>query len=201
MITTTNFKGLTTQLEKGIYTYEAYKELMKSLFEGGKSTAKEDSQELVDYTKLNIARMKRLDKTIKVDEALKAEILKIQHPVEWIVISEGWCADSAQNLPVINAIAKLNPNIKLTIVLRDEHPELMDQFLTNGNRAIPKLIQVDNKEVTATWGPRPTEAANLVKAYVAKHGKVDPEFKAQLQVWYTKNKGASLMSDFLNILS
>ena len=78
----------------------------------------------------------------------------------------------------------------------------MDQFLTNGGRAIPKLIMIDNeaKEVVGTFGPRPSEATQMVNDYKEEHGKVTPEFKEDLQRWYNKNKGQNIIEDLSKML-
>ncbi len=194
-------KQLLEQSQQKSKTYKEYRELVNTLYAEGKSTSKDDSKELVDFTKLNISRMKRLDKTTVLPEEIVEKIKAIDRKVEWLVLSEGWCGDAAQNLPVINAISELNENIDLKIVLRDENPDLMDEFLTNGSRSIPKLIQVENDEVTATWGPRPSVATQMVKEYKAEHGKVTAEFKKDLQIWYNKNKAENLMEDILELLN
>ena len=121
-------------------SYQEYITTVKELLAQGKSTGYEQSEALTNYSLLNDRRMKRLDKTIKLSIETVQEIKTIKEPQTWLVITEGWCGDAAQNLPVINKIAALNENIDLKLVLRDEHLELMDLFLTNGGRAIPKLI-------------------------------------------------------------
>ena len=145
--------------------------------------------------------MKRLDKTIKLTDETSIEIKNLQEPQTWLVITEGWCGDAAQNLPVINKIAALNKNIHLKLVLRDNHLELMELFLTNGGRAIPKLIALDtNNNVLNTWGPRPTIATKIVADYKVENGSLDAEFKQNLQVWYNKNKGQNVQEDFVKLL-
>lgn len=186
---------------KNSYSYKEYRELVEKLLNENKSTSKNDSQALVDYSKLNHSRMKRLDKTTKIPEEIEKEIQKIENEILWVVISEGWCGDAAQNLPGINKMAELNKNITLRIVLRDENTDLMNQFLTNGNQAIPKLIQVENKVVTATWGPRPSVATKLVLDHKKEHGILDAEFKKNIQIWYNTNKNENLFEDFLTLIT
>jgi hypothetical protein len=120
-----------------------------------------------------------------------------------VVITESWCGDAAHVLPAINKIAELNDNIEMKVVLRDENLELMDAFLTNGGRAIPKVIMVDDAtgEVLNTFGPRPSEATNLVNRFKAENGSLTPEFKEDLQYWYNKNKGQNIIKDITKILS
>jgi len=186
---------------KNSISYLEYKDLVKNLLAENKSTGPNQSEDLTNYSLLNDRRMKRLDKTIKISEETAEEIKKVNKPQTWLLITEGWCGDAAQNLPIINKMADLNDYIDLKLVLRDENLELMDLFLTNGGRAIPKLIVLDKESnVTNTWGPRPTIAANMVKLYKAEHGSLDAIFKQDLQVWYNKNKGKSAEEDLVNLI-
>lgn len=186
-------------IEKSI-SYKEYRELVSDLLDKNESTTKNGVEELVGYSKLNNSRMKRLDKTTKLPESVIEKFGSISKKATWLVLTEGWCGDAAQNLPVINKLAETNENIELRIVLRDENPALMEEFLTNGNKAIPKLIQIENGEVTKTWGPRPSIATKMVADYKAKHGKLDAEFKKDLQVWYNHNKSENLIQDLTELI-
>ena len=136
------------------YSYQDYRLLIQQLLSDGKSTGPNQSEELTNYSLLNETRMKRLDKTIKISEEVADEIQKIDDPQTWLLITESWCGDATQNLPIINKMAKLNDKIELKFVLRDENLELMDLFLTNNSRSIPKLIILDYQlNVINTWGP------------------------------------------------
>ena len=187
---------------KNTTTYQEYKDLVKSLLAENKSTGPNQSEDLTNYSMLNDRRMKRLDKTIKITEKTATEIQKLTEPQTWLVITEGWCGDAAQNLPVIQKMAALNENIDLKLVLRDENLELMDLFLTNGGRSIPKLVALDkDNNVLNTWGPRPTVATKMVADYKTEHGVLDAQFKQDLQVWYNKDKGKSLQEDLLTLIN
>lgn len=194
-------KEIITKSLENTYTYLEYKNLVKHLLAEGKSTGPNQSEALTNYSLLNDKRMKRLDKTIKLTENTQLEIAKVTAPQTWLVITEGWCGDAAQNLPVIAKMASLNSNIELKLVLRDENLELMDLFLTNGGRSIPKLIILDNDlNVLNTWGPRPSIATKMVADYKAEHGALDANFKQDLQVWYNKDKGQSTQNDFVEMI-
>lgn len=185
---------------KKTISYTDYRALVSNLLADGKATGPEQSEALTNYSLLNDRRMKRLDKTIKISEETILEFQKVKEPQTWLVITEGWCGDAAQNLPVLNKIAATTDKIDLKIVLRDENLELMDLFLTNGGRSIPKLIALDkNNNVIDSWGPRPTVATKMVADYKEKHGSLDPQFKEDLQVWYNKDKGQSVQEDFVNL--
>ena len=191
-------------LEKSLQnaiSYETYRTLVSNLLANGKATGPLQSEALTNYSLLNDRRMKRLDKTLQISEDTIATINSIKEPQTWLTITEGWCGDAAQNLPVINKIAAINPNINLKVVLRDENLELMDLFLTNGGRAIPKLIALDAEHnVIFTWGPRPSVATKMVVDYKAKNGNLDAQFKQDLQVWYNKDKGKSVQEDIVRLL-
>lgn len=185
---------------KNTYTYQEYRDLVSHLLSEGKSTGHTQSDALTNYSLLNDRRMKRLDKTIKISEDTITQIQSINEPQTWLVITEGWCGDAAQNLPVINKIADVNKNIDLKLVLRDDNNDLMNLFLTNGGKSIPKLIALDKENnVIDTWGPRPSTATKMVVDYKAEHGSLDPQFKQDLQVWYNKDKGADVQNDFIQI--
>lgn len=187
-------------LKKGI-SYEVYRSLVSDLLTSGKSTGIEQSEALLDYSMLNDRRMKRLDKTIQLSEETITTAKSVQEPVTWLVLSEGWCGDAAQTLPIINKIANQSDQIDLKIVLRDENEELMNQFLTNGGKSIPKLIALNkHNEVINSWGPRPSLATKMVQDYKEEHGQLDADFKQDLQVWYNKNKGADTQKDMLTLL-
>lgn len=187
---------------KSSMSYQEYRDLVKSLTLEKSTTGNQKSDDLINYTKLNERRMKRWDKSLKVSEEFQTKIQEFDIPVTWLIITESWCGDAAHVLPALNKIAELNSNIKIKVVLRDENPELMDMFLTNGGRSVPKLIMIDNKsgEVINTYGPRPSEAASYVSRFKAKYGELTPDFKEDLQHWYNNNKGQNVIEDIIEML-
>lgn len=188
-------------LENSI-SYNAYRGLVKQLAEENSTTGPNKTEALINYTKLNDRRMKRWDKTIKISEEAQQKILEFNQSITWLIITESWCGDAAHVMPALNKIVELNPKIDIKVVLRDENPELMDMFLTNGARAIAKVVMIDNEtgEVINTYGPRPSEATNYVNRFKAKYGKLTPEFKEDLQHWYNKDKGQNIINDVIEML-
>ncbi|WP_375240704.1 thioredoxin family protein [Polaribacter sp.] len=185
---------------KNTISYAEYRSLVSSMLEEGKATGPIQSEALTNYSLLNDKRMKRLDKTIKISEETISEFKKVTAPQTWLVITEGWCGDAAQNIPVLQKIADITDKVDLKIVLRDENLPLMDLFLTNGGRSIPKLIALDkDNNVINTWGPRPSTATKMVADYKEEHGSLDAQFKQDLQVWYNKNKGKNVQEDLVKL--
>lgn len=183
------------------YSYASYRNIIKRIISEGKSAAKEHNDALLDYTILNDKRMDRLDKTLKITDETLNSIQNLKRGLTFLVISEGWCGDAAQVVPIINKITETSGKINLKIVFRDENEELMNQFLTNGSKSIPKILLVDrNYNIIDSWGPRPSIATKMVLAYKAKNGILDAEFKKNLQVWYNKDKGNSTQEDIVKLL-
>ncbi len=185
------------------YSYPEYRKLVTDLLSEGKSTGNEQSENLTHYTSLNEARMNRLEKTIKISENIIDKLQKLDNHYIWLVISEGWCGDAAQILPIINKMAlESNKKIDLRIVLRDANDELMSHYLTNGGRAIPKVIVICKEAgiVRADWGPRPKGATELMADYRKEFGVIDEKIKTDLQLWYLADKGISVQEELLEIM-
>ena len=191
---------LQESLQRSI-TYSEYRRLVTDLLNEGKSTSSTQSEELLNYSKLNDSRMKRLDKTFHLDDETTDALKKLDVDYQWLVITEGWCGDASQSVPIMNAIAE-TASIDMKIVLRDENEALMNHFLTNGGKAIPKLImlQKETLEVLNTWGPRPKELADIIIAYKEQHGTLDDTIKKDTQVWYNTNKGKAIVEELLELL-
>jgi len=183
-------------------SYQEYRDLVKALVVQESTSGNEKTENLVEYTRLNDRRMKRWDKTLKVSNDFKTKIAEFKEKVTWLVITESWCGDAAHIMPAINKVAELNENISFKTVLRDENEALMDLFLTNGSKSVPKLVMIDDAsgEVVSTFGPRPNVATQLVNDYIAEFGALTPEFKQDLQVWYNKDKGESIIEDLTQML-
>ncbi|WP_333599275.1 thioredoxin family protein [Flavobacterium sp.] len=184
------------------YPFTEYRNYITTLFKEGKATGKEQSEALVHYTELNEARMNRLEKTILVTDDYVQKLRGLQKEYIWLVISEGWCGDSAQIVPVIYKMAEVSENIDLKMVFRDENDELMNLFLTNGTRSIPKLIVLDKNTLTVLgeFGPRPQAAKQLILDYKAQHGVVDDKGKTALHMWYLHDKGLSTQKEIMELM-
>lgn len=185
------------------YSYQDYRNKISELLLEGKSSGNEQSEALTKYSELNKTRMNRLDKTIEITAEYTEQLSQLKGNYIWLVVAEGWCGDAAQIVPVIHKMAMQTPAIELKMVFRDENEDLMNQFLTNGAKGIPKLIIVDKNslEVLGDFGPRPTGAQQFILDYKAAHGKIDETAKADLQLWYFKDKGLSIQKEIMDVMS
>lgn len=185
------------------YSYSEYRKLVTDLLREGKSTGEEQSEELTNYSSLNETRMNRLEKTMKISEENDNKLKSLNNEFIWLVISEGWCGDAAQLLPIFNKMSEAaDGKIDLRIVLRDDNLDLMDHFLTNKGRAIPKLIVIDKATsgALAHWGPRPKGAADLIADYKKEHGVFDEKIKTELQLWYLHDKGNTTQEEIIGMM-
>ncbi|MGV9003293.1 thioredoxin family protein [Flavobacterium sp.] len=184
------------------HTYVEYRAIISALLKEGKSTGNEPSDDLTNYSQLNQTRMNRLEKTIEITPEVTNKLQKLTKDYLWLVIAEGWCGDAAQLVPIFHKMADVSPKVEMKIVLRDENDALMNLFLTNGSKSVPKLIIIDKStnEVVGDFGPRPIGAKQLILDYKAQHGIVDETAKIELQKWYLHDKGISTQNEIMDIL-
>ena len=204
-------KNIPVSVIEQAYTYESYRTLINDLFADNKTTGTDHSLAMLNYTKLNLSRMNRLDKRSRLTNNTIGTLAKIDHPVIWLVLTEGWCGDAAQIVPVLNHLAATNDNITLRFILRDENLAIADAFLTNGARAIPKVLVLDANtlEVLTTWGPRPVEmqkmvldakAASLATTNQEERKAITKASANNLHAWYAKDKTKTIQIEFLAAL-
>ncbi|MBF8965520.1 thioredoxin family protein [Pontibacter sp. FD36] len=186
-------------LIRGI-TYEAYLAQLQQTVVNTTNGLKSDSAH-AQYFPINLTRMQRIAKTSAFSQELLLTLAGIRNKVYWLVITEYWCGDAAQSLPLLHKVAQASEGkITLRLLYRDKFPALMQSHLTNGGSAIPKLIQL-NSDFTylGEWGPRPKPAQELVKLL-----KSDPMTAAgyaeQLHRWYAQDKTHTLQQELSELL-
>jgi len=190
--------NLLPYLQKGIeyagYIQKVNEQLQKLKTEG-------DTSGYAHYYELGLARMERIHKTFQLNDEQKKALKDIDPNFELLTISEGWCGDASQILPVADVVMK-ELGVQQKIVFRDENPELMDAYLTDGARSIPILIGVDTSGYELfRFGPRPAHGMDLLR----KH-KENPEaynadqFHKDLQVWYNQDKGESIVRELVQVM-
>jgi hypothetical protein len=184
------------------YSYNEYRKIISDLLIEGKSSGAIQSEDLTHYSSLNETRMHRLDKTIKIPEDILVKLQSLKSASIWLVISEGWCGDAAQLLPIFNKMDEVSDKIEMKIVFRDENEELINLFLTNGAKSIPKVIILDKNtlNVEGNWGPRPKGAIELIQNYKEKFDAIDENVKTELQLWYLHDKGLSTQNEIADLL-
>jgi hypothetical protein len=166
----------------------------------GSTSGPDRSEALVAYTMLNLARARRWNTRMQVLPELQAG-LPIRSPQTWLVLTEYWCGDVAQCCPAMVHLAERTPGLQVRFVFRDEHPELMDLYLTRGGRSIPKLVALDDATGAElfTWGPRPEPAQAVVDSFLAipKEQRDSEAMKESLHAWYAKDGCAAVQRELL----
>lgn len=182
-------------------SFEEYYQLNEQLAKSGGTTGENKTESLINYTKLNYSRMKRILKTTHIANEVLNTTDCLNEPLTWVILTESWCGDAAQNIPVFAKIAEANPNISIKILLRDENERLMNQYLTNGSKSIPKLICLDRDfNELGTWGPRPKYLQDWLYKEKANPTMEMGELKEKFQVWYTKDKGQTLQKEMVSLM-
>ena len=186
--------------------YPVYRKFITDLLvDKGRTTGDNQSDKYIDIARLNEARMDRLDRKNRLTDEFSTFLGTLGNNYTILVLTEGWCGDAAQIVPVLQWIDAASPRINLVCALRDENLPLMDQYLTNGGRSIPKVFFIDpaTEKVLADWGPRPLVAQTMVMSHKHKpEPKEDYEsLQADLHKWYARDKTASTQDELLAILS
>lgn len=197
-------ESLIQNIKTQFYSYEQFVEKVEELASKGLVTGNSQSEAYLQTTIMNLHRIKRIQKKGVLVESLKNALKENSRKQIWYVFVEGWCADASQNIPFLHLFAEYSENIELKFLLRDENEELMNMYLTNGAKAIPKLVSFDaeTKDELGVWGPRPANIQAMVFDFKKEYPKVGKaDFLSNLQKWYAKDKGFSLQEEFVSLLN
>lgn len=121
-----------------------------------------------------------------------------------VVITEPWCGDSLASLPILIKMGEINKKWDIRILLRDENEELIDEFLTNGGRAIPVFLFLKNDgSLISKWGPRPDTAQTIFEDHRDKieSGEIErKEVYLKLRKFYALDRGKRIMDTIIGVL-
>ncbi len=191
------------QIYSASHAYPAYREYLDQLIEGGKTTGDTQNEKYLEYTKLNIVRMNRNDKTVQLNDTQLAKLSDCP-AAKMLVIGDAWCGDTAQIIPVLHKMVEASAGKwEMRIISRDTYPELIETYLTNGARSIPKILFLnEHNEVINTWGPRPASALAILKNWKANQDTMSKEdFEKELHLWYAKDRGQEIVNELLAVLT
>lgn len=183
--------------------YAAFREKTFARIADQEAMKEYEQRGLSEYLKLNEARISRLEKTFHPSEEMFQVMSSIKRKQLWVIVTEDWCGDSSQNTPIIEKIARLNPeHIEFIVFERDENPEVMDLYLTNGTKSIPMMagFDVETGKELFVWGPRPQVIQDLVVEW-KNQGKTKDVFLPEVQKWYSTDRGESLQRELIEKLT
>lgn len=188
----------------GLHTYAEYERLFEEMANRGKKGRYFIKSTNLAHISSNWKISQRIKNSVVLFHSLNQLLLNLYYSYTWLVITEPWCLESAQNLPVIAAMANINPEkIRMLVVLRDQHPELMNKYLTNGNKAIPKVILINETRNLEeyTWGPRPGPAQELFLKWNRENDpKTKRSFSIELNNWYNRDGSITIQREFKSFL-
>lgn len=179
--------------------YDEYIQLFEEILTSSAPQAPYDEPDYFNYAKLNASRLKRWNKTMELDAEL-IQLVKNSKKQHWIIITEPWCGDASHIVPFLVRIAENTDTISYELQLRDSAPFLIDNYLTNGGKAIPKLISRDENGLDLfIWGPRPAGAQEMMMQ-LKKEAAEFEKIKLELQNWYNQDKGKEIQNELKEIL-
>lgn len=183
-------------------SYTEYMGAFEQAVAGKRTSGPIQTADLAHYTELNLARMKRIHKHARPGEELEAVLHSLTRPIRVVCLTEFWCGDAAQSVPLIQLLAETSPNLQIRYLFRDENTELMDRYLTNGGRGIPKylLFDADTGNELAHWGPRPAVAQQLMLDMKARQLPKE-EIMETLVRWYNQDKTRHLQTEWKTLLA
>ncbi|MFQ5689126.1 MAG: thioredoxin family protein [Gemmatimonadota bacterium] len=140
-------------------------------------------------------------RTARIPEWAVREAERLEHHWRLLVLAEDWCGDASNTVPVLARLAEVAPGVELRILKRDENPELMDRYLTNGSRSIPIAIALDETyEPAGRWGPRPRELQDFVLREKRGGKRAAPEIYRDARRWYARDHGETTLRELFEVL-
>ena len=181
-------------------SYQEFFNITSTMAEEGKTSGEQEEGHIA-ATKMNAHRMKRVEKTTVLDEAMSARLKHFGPGLKFLIVAETWCGDAGQNVPSMAVMGRACNCVDIRVIMRDEHLDIMDQFLTNGGRAIPIMLLLDEDyNVLGKWGPRPRVIQEQVMKNKETQEFTKEEMNVEVQRWYTKDKGLSLQTEIIHML-
>jgi hypothetical protein len=159
-------------------------------------------EKMLRYTRENIGRMDHILDTINIESKLYNLLAALRRDLTWVALSEPWCGDASQVVPVLYTIASCSDKIAFRILQSDAYADVMNAYLTDGSRSIPKLVCLDTQtmEELGTWGPRPAALQNIV---LENKDDTSLSFGAKVRMvhhWYENDKTASIQEEFIDLI-
>ena len=135
----------------------------------------------------------------RVDEEYVRRVSALPGRWHLLALSEDWCGDAVNTVPVVARLAERCPNVELRVLARDENPDIMDAHLTGTSRSIPVIIVLDDAyEERGWWGPRPT----VLQHWVSGQGQLLEKSARyrEARTWYARDRGRTTLEEVVSIM-
>ena len=135
----------------------------------------------------------------RVDDEYVRRVMAL--PGDWhlLVLSEDWCGDAVNTVPVLARLAERTPNVDLRVLGREANPDLMDSHLTGSSRSIPVVIALDETfRERGWWGPRPT----VLQHWVSGQGQLLEKSARyrEARTWYARDRGRTTLEEVVSMM-
>lgn len=147
----------------------------------------------------NVELWQALARRVETPDSVVRDIESVGGQWHLLVLTEDWCSDAVNTLPVLAAISNRARNLDLRILSRDANPDLMDAHRTGSSRSIPIVIVLDSQYAErAWWGPRPAPLQGWVVN--ADRALTPAERYREVRRWYARDRGTTTLAELLTTL-
>ena len=156
-------------------------------------------EQYIEQAEKNHDLWRALADRARVPEEIAARVRALPGRRHLLVLSEDWCGDAVNTVPVIARLAASATNLDLRILARDRNPDLRDAHLTNGSRSIPVVMVLDEQFTECGWwGPRPAP----LQRWVLETGLGMPKEERYREVrrWYARDQGRTTLDEIVALL-
>ncbi|MDP3773428.1 MAG: thioredoxin family protein [Gemmatimonadales bacterium] len=158
-------------------------------------------EQFVKESKEHCALWTGVHRAARIPDWASERVAELGERFRVVVLAEDWCGDATNTVPVLAKWAELTPNVELRILRRDEHPEVMQRYLTDGTRSIPvAIVLTEAMDEIGWWGPRPAELQEWVKEQ-RRAGRTKLDFYPEVRRWYAKDKGETTLRELFEVMS
>lgn len=154
----------------------------------------------LETVRKNEALWRGVYERVRLPDAVVAEARALPGTWHLLALSEDWCGDAVNVLPVVARLAEALPNVDLRVLARDDNLDIMDAHLTGGrSRSIPVVILYDaGFRERGWWGPRPGELQEWV---MGEGMKMEPGPRyAETRRFYARDRGAAIVAEVLDLI-
>lgn len=194
-------KKIVSDCLQNCFNYLEYEEILNQIRSDSPSL-NNLSEEQSDYVSLE-KNENQFDETISITKDTIGKINRFKNKYTWLVITEKWCIDTRQLIPICNKMAAFSENIELKIAFL-EKDTIWIHNTVDEIQIFPTLIILnknDNSKMLAEWGPRPKGATDLLKSRMKKSGKIPTSAFEEMKMWYFQNKGVSTQFELMRLMN
>ena len=156
-------------------------------------------EEMLGSAERNVELWTAMWRHSRVDEEYVRRVTALPGRWHLLVLSEDWCGDAVNTVPVLARLVERTPNTDLRVLRRDANPDLMDSHLTGTSRSIPVVIVLDEMfEERAWWGPRPT----VLQHWVSGQGQLLEKTVRyrEARTWYARDRGRTTLEEVVSMM-